>query len=201
MVHAWHAQRRGSFLLNWPALRHRLKAASRQPGTEHFKPGRDCPARESANTRFDVLCGPINPNGITRGRHAGIPSDHHRHRTSRTGLGAATGGCRLEGGDHRAQAFRRNLRQYRLHPDQDAGRKRLCGARCTPCRRLRREHRREGHRRYEGGQGAQGRHCERIAQWRRTVAEDAERLHGVRGPRPIRRAERSGDRRCGAQSR
>src|SRR6267142_6334695 len=30
------------------------------------------------------------------------------------------GGRRLEGGDHRTQAFRRHVREHRLHPDENA---------------------------------------------------------------------------------
>ena len=46
-----------------------------------------------------------------------------------------------EGRPHRAQADRRNLRQHRLHADQDSGRQRLCGASRTARRRLRRQRR------------------------------------------------------------
>jgi hypothetical protein len=41
--------------------------------------------------------------------------------TGRAGVGAAIGGCRLEGRDHQTQAFRRHVREHRLHPDENAG--------------------------------------------------------------------------------
>ena len=61
----------------------------------------------------------------------------HRGRAGRAPSGWAADGSRHEGRADRAQAVRRNLRQYRLHADQDAGRQRLCGSPCPAERRVR----------------------------------------------------------------
>src|SRR5882762_9492844 len=46
------------------------------------------------------------------------------------------GGRRLEGGDHRTQAFRRHVREHRLHPDENAGSERIRRACHTPSNSL-----------------------------------------------------------------
>ena len=60
-----------------------------------------------------------------------------------------------DGRPHRAQAHRRNLRQHRLHADQDVGRQRLCRPSRAARRRLRRD-RRTRRRRFRGRHGPQG---------------------------------------------
>ena len=54
--------------------------------------------------------------------------DRHRRRAGWTADGRPACGGGPEGRDHRARSDRRDLRQHRVHADQDAGRERLCGS-------------------------------------------------------------------------
>ena len=94
---------------------------------------------------------------------------------------------RHDGGDHRAQAVRRHLRQYRLHADQDAGRQRLCGASRPSRRRLRRHARRRRRGSTWRGSRRAPTRCRRMrAAGVETMAARHERLHGHHRPCPLR---------------
>ena len=54
--------------------------------------------------------------------------DRDRRRAGWAADGRPACGGRAEGRAHRARSDRRDLRQHRLHADQDAGRERLCGS-------------------------------------------------------------------------
>ena len=78
--------------------------------------------------------------------------DRHRHRPGRPLRDLASRGRRNEGRGHRAQRLRRNVRQYRLHSDQDDGGERVRGAHGRSRRRVWRG-RRLGACRHEAGHG------------------------------------------------
>ena len=87
-----------------------------------------------------------------------IRRHRHRRRAGRAPARRAADRRRHEGGAGRAGAVRRNVRQHRLHADEDAGRQRLCRPPGPPRRRLRRGDRGAVSVDMAKRQGAQGRH-------------------------------------------
>ena len=121
--------------------------------------------------------------------HAGdLRRDHHRHRAIRPRAGEPPDASRLARRRRRTQAVRRDLRQHRLHPDQDARRQRPGGP-CRPPRgRLRRRARWPSPGRHAAGQGAQRRRRAALERGRRGLAAWHGELHGLYGSRSVRGA-------------
>src|SRR5215831_16778236 len=123
---------------------------------------------------------------------------HHRNRTVRTTTRRPLDPERNEGGHYRAQAVRRHVRQHRMHPNQDDGGERLCGAYGAACRRVRRRDRGQRSGRYEAGEGPQGHHLRQVQDGSRVLAQGHGELYRLRGARAIRIRARSQRRRCEA---
>ena len=111
--------------------------------------------------------------------------DRRRHRSGRPLRDLPSRGRRHEGRGRRAEPHRRNLRQHRLHSDEDNGGERLRGAHGRPRRRVRRR-RRPVPRRHEACEGAEGRDLRAIAHRSRRLAAEHGELHRLPGPRPVR---------------
>ena len=110
--------------------------------------------------------------------HAGdLRRNRHRDRAIRPGAGEPPYSSRLARRGRREKPVRRDLRQHRLHPDQDAGRQRPGGLCHPPRGRFRRHDREPRSGRHEAGQGAQGRRRAPLERGCRGLAARHAELH------------------------
>ena len=123
------------------------------------------------------------------GHYASLRCDCDRKRPSRAVLDRAAHCGRHERRLHRARAFWRNLRQRRMHSDQDPRGERADGPCRAPRRRLWSSDRGPGRGRHEGGEGAQGHGLGTLAQRGRELAARHGALHDLLGFCPLHRGE------------